>query len=123
VVDEIKTYVAAFIRCPAAQVYYWLKHKGCLGADVNHLIRKCFTVDPQQKVTKSKYIKEKGFAGMKDSNENDLSMRQTTQGYLTCPLAYQKRNNAKECPKPITMNQHNVQRSQGRINGSLQLLI
>jgi hypothetical protein len=25
VVDEIKTYVAAFIRCPAAQVYYWLK--------------------------------------------------------------------------------------------------
>jgi hypothetical protein len=26
VVDEIKTYVAAFIRYPAAQVYYWLKH-------------------------------------------------------------------------------------------------
>jgi hypothetical protein len=70
VVDEIKTYVAAFIRFSAAQVYYWLKHKGCLGKDVNRLIRKCLTVDQQQKVTKSKYIKEKGFAVMKDSNEN-----------------------------------------------------
>jgi hypothetical protein len=34
VVDEIKTYIAAFIRCLAAQVYYWLKRKGCLGEDV-----------------------------------------------------------------------------------------
>jgi hypothetical protein len=59
VVDEIKTYVAAFIRCPAAQVYYWLKCKGCLGKDINRLICKCFMVDQQQKVTKSKYIKEK----------------------------------------------------------------
>ena len=24
VVEEIKAYVAAFIQCPAAQVYYWL---------------------------------------------------------------------------------------------------
>ncbi len=62
VVEEIKTYVVAFIRCPAAQVYYWLEHKGCLGEDVNRLICKCFTVEQQQKVTKSKYIKEKGFA-------------------------------------------------------------
>jgi hypothetical protein len=28
VVEEIKAYVAAFIQCPAAQVYYWLKRKG-----------------------------------------------------------------------------------------------
>jgi hypothetical protein len=72
VVEEIKTYVAAFIRCPAAQVYYWLKRKGCLGKDVNLLICKCFTVEQQQKVTKSKYIKEKGFAIVKDSNKNDI---------------------------------------------------
>ncbi len=72
VVEEIKTYVAAFIRCPAAQVYYWLKRKGFLGKDVNRLICKCFTVEQQQKVTKSKYIKEKGFAIMKDSNENNI---------------------------------------------------
>ncbi len=35
VVEEIKTYIAAFIRFPAAQVYYWLKRKGRLGEDVN----------------------------------------------------------------------------------------
>jgi len=72
VVEEIKAYVAAFIRCPPSQVYYWLKRKGCLGEDVNRLIRKCFTVEQQQKVTKSKYIKEKGFVIVKDSNENNI---------------------------------------------------
>jgi hypothetical protein len=45
VVDEIRMHVAAFIRCPAAQVYYWFKRKGCLGKDVNCLICKRFTVD------------------------------------------------------------------------------
>jgi len=70
--DKIKAYVAAFIQCPMAQVYYWLKHKGCIGEDVNRLIHKCFTVEQQQKVTKSKYIKEKGVAVMKDSEEDDI---------------------------------------------------
>jgi hypothetical protein len=68
VVEEIKAYIAAFIRFPAAQVYYWLKRKGCIGEDVNRLICKCFTVEQQQKVTKSKYIKEKEVAVMKDSD-------------------------------------------------------
>ena len=72
VVEEIKTYVAAFIRCPATQVYYWLKCKGCIGEDVNCLIRKWFAVEQQQKVTKSKYFKEKGIAVMKDSDEDDI---------------------------------------------------
>jgi hypothetical protein len=61
-----------FIRCPAAQVYYWLKRKGCIGKDINRLICKCFTVEQQQKVTKSKYIKEKGVAVMKDRDEDDI---------------------------------------------------
>jgi hypothetical protein len=85
-VDEIKMYVAAFIRCPAAQVYYWLKRKGCLGEDVNCLIYKCFTVDQQQKVTKSKYIKEKGFAVMKDSNENDIINAANNSGLFDMSL-------------------------------------
>jgi len=72
VVEEIKAYVAAFIRCPAAQVYYWLKRKGCIGNDANRLICKCFTVEQQQKVTKSKYIKEEGIAVMKESDEDDI---------------------------------------------------
>jgi hypothetical protein len=71
-VEEIKACVAAFIRCPAAQVYCWLKCKGCIGKDVNRLICKCFTVEQQQKVTKSKYIKEKGVAVMKDSDKDDI---------------------------------------------------
>jgi hypothetical protein len=72
VVKEIKNYIAAFIRCPVAQVYYWLKQKGWIGEDVKSLICKCFTVEQQQKVTKSKYIKEKGIAVMKDSDEGDI---------------------------------------------------
>ncbi len=71
-VEEIKAYDAAFIRCPAAQVYYWLKRKGCLGEDVNQLIRECFTVEQQQKVTNSKYIQEKGFAIVNDSNKDNI---------------------------------------------------
>ena len=72
VVEEIKTYVAAFVRCPAAQVYYWLKRKGCIGDDINRLIRKCFTVEQQQKVTKSRYIKAKGIAVLNENEENDI---------------------------------------------------
>ena len=72
VVKEIKAHVAAFIRCPAAQVYYWLKRKGCIGEDVNRLIHKCFTVEQQQKVATSRYIKEKGVAVLKDNKEDDI---------------------------------------------------
>ena len=72
VVEEIKSHVAAFVRCPAAQVYYWLKRRGCIGEDVNRLIRKCFTLDQQQKVTDSRYIKEKGIAVLRDNEEDDI---------------------------------------------------
>lgn len=72
VVEEIKTYVAAFVRCPAAQVYYWLKRRGCIGDDINHLIRKCFTVEQQQRVTKSRYIKSKGIAVLDENEEDDI---------------------------------------------------
>jgi hypothetical protein len=72
VVEEIKSHVAAFVRCPAAQVYYWLKRKGCIGEDVNCLIQKCFMVEQQQRVTKSKYIKDREVAVMKENNEDDI---------------------------------------------------
>ncbi len=77
VVEEIKAYVVAFIQCPAAQVCYWLKSRCCIGEDVNCLIRKYFTVEQQQKVTKSKYIKEKGVAVMKNSDEDDITLNVT----------------------------------------------
>ena len=71
-VEEIKAHVAAFIQCSAAQVYYRLKRKGCIGKDVNRLIWKCFTVEQQQKVTKSKCLKEKGVVVMKESEKDDI---------------------------------------------------
>jgi hypothetical protein len=38
VVLAIWDHVAAFIMCPAAQVYWWLRHRGCLTEDLNRLI-------------------------------------------------------------------------------------
>jgi hypothetical protein len=35
VIEEIREHVTAFILCPAAQVYWWLRHRGCLTEDVN----------------------------------------------------------------------------------------
>jgi hypothetical protein len=95
VVDEIKMYVAAFIRCPVAQVYYWLKRKGCLGKDVNRLICKSFTVDQQLKVTKSKYIKEKGFAVMKDSNKNNIINAANNSGLFDMSLGLSEKEQCK----------------------------
>jgi hypothetical protein len=99
VVDEIKKYAAAFIRCPAAQVYYWLKRKGCLSKEVNRLIHKCFTVDQQQKVTKSKYIKEKGFAVMKDSNKNNIINVANNSGLFDMSLGLLEKEQCKRMSK------------------------
>jgi hypothetical protein len=99
VMDEIRMHVAAFRRCPAAQVYYWLKRKGCLGKDVKHLIRKCFTVDQQQKVTKSKYIKEKGFAVMKDSDENNIINAAKNSGLFDMSLGLSEKEHRKRMSK------------------------
>jgi hypothetical protein len=37
-VAGIKDYVQNFITCPAAQVFWWLRHWGCLADDVNRMI-------------------------------------------------------------------------------------
>jgi hypothetical protein len=55
-VQEISKHVAAFIACPGAQVYWWLRHRGCIRVDINNLIWHCFTLSQQQKVTSSKYL-------------------------------------------------------------------
>jgi hypothetical protein len=38
VVQEISEHVEAFIACPGAQVYWWLRRRGCLTEDINRLI-------------------------------------------------------------------------------------
>jgi hypothetical protein len=51
IVKDIKEHVAAFVQCPGAQVYWWLCKRGCVVKDINCLIRHCFTLSQQQKVT------------------------------------------------------------------------
>jgi hypothetical protein len=104
VVKEIKTYIAAFVRCPAAQVYYWLKQKGCIGEDVNRLICKCFTVDQQQKVTKSKYIKEKGTAVMKDTDEDKIINMAKNSGLFDMTLGLSNKEQCKQAAKLAKTN-------------------
>jgi hypothetical protein len=51
---EIKDYVQNFITCPTAQVFWWLRCRGCLTNDMNRMIRYCFTLKQQKRVTRSK---------------------------------------------------------------------
>ncbi len=61
IIESIKDHVTNIVACPGAQVYWWLRHRGCLAKDVNQMICHCFTLDQQQKVTKLKYIANKGY--------------------------------------------------------------
>jgi hypothetical protein len=79
VVDDVKEHVVAFILCPKAQVYWWLCRRGCITEDVNHLIRHCFTLSQQQKVTESKYIKDLGHAVIDQDDADNIIHAATTQ--------------------------------------------
>jgi hypothetical protein len=72
VVPAIQDHVAAFIMCPMAQVYWWLHHRGCLTEDVNRLIRHCFTLSQQQRVMKSKFMKDLGHAVINQTDADDI---------------------------------------------------
>jgi hypothetical protein len=86
VVKDIKEHVAAFVQCPGAQVYWWLCRRGCVDKDINCLIRHCFTLSQQQKVTKSKYLKDLGHAAVDQSNADDIINAATTQGIYDLSL-------------------------------------
>jgi hypothetical protein len=86
IVPEIRDHVAAFTMCPAAQVYWWLRRRGCLTEDVNCLIRHCFTISQQQRVTKSKYMKDLGYAVVDDQDADDIINAATTQGIVDLTL-------------------------------------
>jgi hypothetical protein len=49
VVTLISAHVTNFVACLGAQVYWWLRQRGCLAEDVNKLVRHCFMLDQQQK--------------------------------------------------------------------------
>jgi hypothetical protein len=62
IVESINAHVMNFVACLGAQVYWWLRQRGCLVEDVNQMVRHCFTLDQQQKITKTKYVSKKGYA-------------------------------------------------------------
>jgi hypothetical protein len=80
VVPAIKDHVLAFVLCLAAQVYWWLCCRGCLTEDLNRLIQHCFTLSQQQKVKKSKYIKDAGLTVIDQMDANNIINVATTQG-------------------------------------------
>jgi hypothetical protein len=87
VVPEIRDQVAAFTMCPpAAHLYWWLCRRGCLTEDINCLIRHCFTISQQQRVKKSKYMKELGYAVVNDQDADNIINAATTQGIFDLTL-------------------------------------
>jgi hypothetical protein len=86
VVQEISEHVKAFIACPGAQVYWWLRRLGCLTEDVNRLIRHCFTLSQQQKVTASKYLKDLGHAVVERTDGDDIMQASSSEGIYDLTL-------------------------------------
>jgi hypothetical protein len=86
VVQKISEHIAAFIACPGAQVYWWLRHCGCIMADVNNLIRHCFTLSQQQKVTLSKYLKDLGHTVVERTDGDNIIYATTSVGIYDLTL-------------------------------------
>ena len=86
VVEPINTHVKNFVACPGAQVYWWLRRRGCLTEDVNRMVRHCFTLDQQQKITRSKYITDKGYAVLDESNSDDIINAAAEEGIFDTTL-------------------------------------
>jgi hypothetical protein len=85
IVPEIWDHVAAFTMCPAAQVYWWLRRRGYLTEEVNRLIRHCFTISQQQRVTKSKYMTDL-YTVVDDQDADNIINTATTQGIYDLTL-------------------------------------
>jgi hypothetical protein len=80
VVQDISAHVSAFVACPGAQVYWWLRRRGCLTEDINCLIRHCFSLSQQQKVTASKFPKDLGHAMVKRSDGDNIIQASSLEG-------------------------------------------
>jgi hypothetical protein len=90
-VQEISEHVAAFIACPGAQVYWWLRHRKCIPADINNLIRHCFTLSQQQKVTSSKYLKDFIHAVVDRTDGDNIILASTSEGIYDLTLGLSDR--------------------------------
>jgi hypothetical protein len=91
VVESINNHVKNFVACPGAQVYWWLRRRGCLAEDVNRMVCHCFTLDQQQKITKSKYISNKGYAVLDKHNSDDIINIVEEEGIFNTTLGLSER--------------------------------
>ncbi len=91
VVQELSEHVVAFIICLGAQVDWWLRHRGCITADANKLIRHCFTLSQQQKVSSSKCLKDLGHAVVDTSDGNDIIQASNLEGIFDLSLGLSDR--------------------------------
>ena len=55
------------------------------------MVRHCFTLDQQQKITKSKYIPDKGYAVLDESNTDDIITAAAEEGHFDTPLGLSER--------------------------------
>jgi hypothetical protein len=86
VVESINVHVMNFVACPGAQVYWWLRRRGCLAEDVNRMVCHCFTLDQQQKITKSKYISDKGYAVLDEATSDNIINAVAGEGIFDATL-------------------------------------
>jgi len=54
--------------------------------DVNRMVRHCFTLDQQQKITRSKYKTDKGYAVLDESNSDDIINAAAEEGIFDTTL-------------------------------------
>jgi hypothetical protein len=59
--------------------------------DVNRMVHHCFTLDQQQKITKSKYISDKGDAVLDESNSDDIIITVAEEGIFDTTLRLSER--------------------------------
>jgi hypothetical protein len=70
--ELINNHVMNFVTCPGTQVYWWLRGRGCLAEDVNRMVRHCFMLDQQKKITKSKYVSNRGYAVLDETDSDNI---------------------------------------------------
>ncbi len=86
VVQEISAHVSAIVACPGAQAYWWLHRHRRLTKDINCLIRHCFSLSQQQKVTTSKYLKDLGHAVVNRTDGDDIIQASSSEGIYDLTL-------------------------------------
>ncbi len=55
------------------------------------MVRHCFTLDQQQKITKLKYITDKGYAVLDESNSDDVINAAAEEGIFNTTLGLSER--------------------------------